>query len=56
MATKNWKSSPEYWRGRAAEARAIADQLDDPEARAAMIAVAEGYEKIAARYEARRED
>lgn len=43
--------SPAYWRKRAVDSRAIADQIVDPEAKAAMLAVAESYEKIAQRAE-----
>lgn len=46
-----WYFLPDYWRGRASEARAIAEQLDDVEAKTAMLAVADDYEKIACRYE-----
>jgi hypothetical protein len=38
---------------RAREAREMAAQMNDPEARVAMIAVAENYEIIAQRAEAR---
>ena len=44
--------SPEYWRKRADEARSIADQILDPEAKAAMLLVALRYEKLAKRAEA----
>ena len=37
-----------YWRARAAEARAKADQMQDPTAKATMNRVAEGYEYLAA--------
>jgi hypothetical protein len=38
---------PEHWRQRAEESRLIAEQLDDPVARAAMLRIAEDYERIA---------
>ena len=45
--------SPKYWYERAAEARAMAEGMSDPDAKRAMLAVAENYEKIAKRAEAR---
>lgn len=45
--------TPEYWLMRAEEARAIANQIDDAEAKEAMLAVAESYEKLATRAEKR---
>ena len=47
--------TPEYWRERADEARALADDMVDEEARLAMLAVAQSYEKIAVRAETRRQ-
>jgi hypothetical protein len=44
--------SPEYWRSRAKESCAVAEQIGDPEAKAAMFAVAQSYAKIAERAEA----
>jgi hypothetical protein len=38
---------PEHWRERAAEARRVADKLDDPIAKAAMFRIAADYERIA---------
>ena len=40
---------PAYWRSRADEARAIADQLGDEDARRTMLEIAAGYERMAAR-------
>jgi hypothetical protein len=45
--------APEHWLQRAREAREMADAMKDPVAKAAMIAIAENYEKIAKRAEAR---
>jgi hypothetical protein len=42
-----------HWLTRAKEAREMADQLLDPEAKRAMLEVAANYEKIAKRAEAR---
>jgi hypothetical protein len=43
-----------HWRGRAEEARVHAEQIKDPAARAEMLKITEGYEKLAARAEARK--
>ena len=45
--------TPEQWRSHAKEARALAKQMRDPEAQIAMLRVAESYEKIAKRAEAK---
>ena len=42
---------PEYWRGRAEEARTVADGMHDPEARSVMLKVAQGYDNLADRAE-----
>jgi hypothetical protein len=44
---------PAYWRKRAGEARARADVMTDPTAKAAMLAIADDYERLATRAEAR---
>ncbi len=36
-----------YWRSRAEEARALAEMLEDPEAKRMMMGVVEGYERLA---------
>jgi hypothetical protein len=36
---------PEYWRDRAEEARARADQMKDPDAKHMMLRIAEGHER-----------
>jgi hypothetical protein len=43
--------SPEHWRQRAEEARVQAEQIDDPDAKQAMLLIATSYEKIAGRAE-----
>jgi hypothetical protein len=43
----------EHWLARAREARELAAQMDDPVARDAMLAVADNYEIVAKRAEAR---
>jgi len=40
---------PGHWRQRAAEARGLAAQLNDPEAKLAMLKIADGYEFLAER-------
>jgi hypothetical protein len=39
--------TPEYWRDRAEEARAKADEMRDPAARETMLDVAKSYERMA---------
>ena len=46
-------NDPQHWRDRAKEARALADQINDVEAKAAMLRIAEDYERLAKRAEAR---
>ena len=36
-----------HWRERAEEARAVAGQLNNPEAKRVMLGIAEGYERMA---------
>lgn len=43
----------EHWLERAREARGMAIQMQDGDAKEAMLRVAEGYEKVAKRAEAR---
>lgn len=43
----------EHWLARAQEVRDVANTISDPAARQAMLAVAESYEKLAKRAEAR---
>jgi hypothetical protein len=45
--------TPEHWAVRAKEAREMAAHISDLAAKQAMIAIAENYEKIAKRAEAR---
>jgi hypothetical protein len=44
---------PNYWRRRAQEARTVAGQLDDPEAKLSMQLIAEDYDLLASRAEQR---
>jgi hypothetical protein len=48
--------APERWRTRAAEARATADEMSDPEAKRTLLNIAEAYERLARRAEARKKD
>jgi hypothetical protein len=36
-----------HWKRRAEEARRVAEQLDDPAAKATMVEIAESYERLA---------
>jgi hypothetical protein len=42
-------NDPEHWHARAAEARALAEKMSDPEDKKAMTEIAEKYERVAAR-------
>ena len=44
------------WRTLAAEARAAADKMTDPEAKRTLLNIAGGYERLARRAEARKKD
>src|SRR5947208_1268110 len=46
----------ERWRSLAGEARAAADGLTDPEAKRIMLNIADGYQLLARRAEARKKD
>ena len=46
----------ERWRTLAAEARAAADEMTDPDAKRTLLKIAEGYERLARRAEARKKD
>jgi hypothetical protein len=46
----------ERWRTLAAEARAAADEMTDPEAKRIMLSIAEGYKVLARRADARKKD
>ena len=46
-------NNPQHWRDRAEEARAVADQLDDPDARRTMLGIADEYERLALNAERR---
>jgi hypothetical protein len=42
-------TDPDHWRLRAQEARRSAQQLEDPEAKAAKLGMADKYDRLAAR-------
>ncbi len=42
-------NNPAHWHLRAQEARLLAAQLEDPEAKAATLKIAEEYERLAVR-------
>jgi hypothetical protein len=46
LATDN-RRSPEYWRGRAAEARAMLEHTRDPKVRSYLVEIAQEYDKLA---------
>ena len=43
--------TPDYWRARAEEARANAQQMKDPDAKQALFKIAEVYDQLAQRAE-----
>lgn len=45
--------NPQHWRERAREARAIAEQVNEPDAKRMMLEIAQTYEQLAERAEAR---
>jgi hypothetical protein len=53
MAHRSFLNDPKHWRDRAEEARTRADQLDDAQSKSAMLRIADDYELLATRAEAR---
>jgi hypothetical protein len=49
-------NDPKHWRDRAEEARTLAEQMDDPEAKQMMLGIVESYERLAQRAERRLSD
>jgi hypothetical protein len=46
-------NNPAHWHLRAQEARLLASQLEDPEAKAATLKIADEYERLAVRAQQR---
>jgi DNA mismatch repair ATPase MutS len=46
-------NDPKHWLNRAKEARALAEQIDDPEAKRTMLKNADDYERLAQRAQER---
>jgi len=55
FAEQHAPSDPQHWLDRAAEARAMAEKIIDPNARQAMLDLAASYEVIAKRAAHRRQ-
>jgi hypothetical protein len=51
MAIDKDFDNPDYWHGRAEEARTAAEAMKDAEAREAMLRIVQNYEQLAARAE-----
>ena len=54
LATGFLVTDPEHWRQRAEGIRVTANSLDDPQTKARMLKIAEGYEALRRQTEERR--
>ena len=54
MAYQSHLDDPEYWRDRAEQVHALADQVGDPKAKDALLEIAAEYELLADRAQGRR--
>ncbi len=43
----HFTNEPEHWRARAEQARILAKEMNDSESKAAMLRIAEDYERLA---------
>ena len=46
-------NDPKHWRDRAEEARAVAEEMTDPDSKRKMLRIADDYEELARRAEKR---
>jgi hypothetical protein len=53
MPPSHFINEPEHWRKRAEEARTLADQMNDPQSKQAMLRIATDYDRLATRAAAR---
>jgi hypothetical protein len=56
MLTVGFVTDPDHWRERADDIRATANSLDNESAKARMLRIAEGYEKLRRQTEQRIAD
>jgi len=55
MTDHSYLDDPEHWRDRAAQVRALADQISNEKARAAILQIAKEYTHLADRARERRD-